>query len=73
MWSWPISSGRESCKYKGERGFRFVFSLWFPLFVDNGSCSGFGKTDTRGFNLLVHNDGPGWARTRTPDCDCELR
>ena len=57
----------------GRRGGLGSFLLWFPLFVDNGFCSGFGNTDATSFNLLVDNDGPGWARTRTPDPDCELR
>jgi len=72
LWSRPISTGRESCKYKSERGLGFVFLLRFPLFIDNGSGSGFGGTDTGSFNLLVDNDGPGWVGTRTTDHDREL-
>ena len=44
-------------------GLGSFFLLWFPLFVDNGSCSGFWETDTEGFNLLVDSGGTGWART----------
>ena len=58
---------------QGRKGGLGSLLLWFLLFINNGSCSGFGEISTGGFNLLVDDDGPGWTRTRTPDRDRELR
>jgi hypothetical protein len=47
-------------------GLGSFFLLWFPLFIDNGSRSGFWETDTEGFNLLVDSGGTGWAEHELP-------